>query len=260
MMRSEEISCISWHPIQLPACSLAVGLALRWAFSIPSQRFATWIHHSSQLWRRPQQQHAGYARAMRPQMDRVDKTLVAMQELNSVEAIKTAVQCGLGAAFVSACAIQKELDLGLVARVDIAGVRLARGVLLVSNPHRAQPHPTFQVRPAPPDHPAFQPLESLKVTRPTQARSHPSHTATVMAFQVSQGSICPSSSRWVSWHRISCFAHFHCQLRTCFQGIIDQWPHPSEMLAFVDTLRPCRTYGRMSLKHDGTGAITSMLD
>ncbi|KAK9867694.1 hypothetical protein WJX84_007850 [Apatococcus fuscideae] len=66
-------------------------------------------------------------------------------ELNSVEAIKTAVQCGLGAAFVSACAIQKELDLGLVARVDIAGVRLARGVLLVSNPHRAQPHATLQV-------------------------------------------------------------------------------------------------------------------
>ena len=72
--------------------------------------------------------------------------IVVVQELNSVEAIKTAVQCGLGAAFVSACAIQKELDLGLVARVDIAGVRLARGVLLVSNPHRAQPHPTFQVR------------------------------------------------------------------------------------------------------------------
>ncbi|KAK9868928.1 hypothetical protein WJX84_011344 [Apatococcus fuscideae] len=65
-------------------------------------------------------------------------------ELNSVEAIKTAVQCGLGAAFVSACAIQKELDLGLVSRVDIAGVRLARGVLLVSNPHRAQPHATSQ--------------------------------------------------------------------------------------------------------------------
>ena len=62
-----------------------------------------------------------------------------------MEAIKTAVQCGLGAAFVSACAIQKELDLGLVARVDIAGVRLARGVLLVSNPHRVQPRPTFQV-------------------------------------------------------------------------------------------------------------------
>ena len=68
-----------------------------------------------------------------------------LQELNSVEAIKTAVQCGLGAAFVSACAIQKELDLGLVSRVDIAGVRLARGVLLVSNPHRAQPHATSQV-------------------------------------------------------------------------------------------------------------------
>lgn len=64
-----------------------------------------------------------------------------------MEAIKTAVQCGLGAAFVSACAIQKELDLGLVSRVDIAGVRLARGVLLVSNPHRAQPHATSQASP-----------------------------------------------------------------------------------------------------------------
>ena len=69
---------------------------------------------------------------------------MSLQELNSVEAIKTAVQCGLGAAFVSACAIQKELDLGLVSRVDIAGVRLARGVLLVSNPHRAQPHAISQ--------------------------------------------------------------------------------------------------------------------
>jgi len=39
------------------------------------------------------------------------------QEFNSVEAIKGAVQNGLGAAFVSTAAIAKELELRLLARV-----------------------------------------------------------------------------------------------------------------------------------------------
>lgn len=59
-----------------------------------------------------------------------------LQELNSVEAIKGAVQHGLGVAFVSVTAIQKELDLGLASRVSINGVRLFRTLSLVRNPRR----------------------------------------------------------------------------------------------------------------------------
>ncbi len=55
----------------------------------------------------------------------------AVQEFNSVEAIKGAVQYGLGAAFVSSAAIAKELDLGLFKRIDISGVRLSRTLSLV---------------------------------------------------------------------------------------------------------------------------------
>ncbi len=54
-----------------------------------------------------------------------------MQEFNSVEAIKSAVQYGLGAAFVSSAAISKEMDLGLFKRVDIEDVRLTRMLSLV---------------------------------------------------------------------------------------------------------------------------------
>lgn len=59
-----------------------------------------------------------------------------LQELNSVEAIKGAVQHGLGVAFVSVTAIQKELELGLASRVSITGVRLFRTLSLVMNPRR----------------------------------------------------------------------------------------------------------------------------
>ena len=57
-----------------------------------------------------------------------------VQEFNSVEAIKGAVQYGLGAAFVSSAAIAKELDLGLFKRIDISGVRLSRTLSLASTP------------------------------------------------------------------------------------------------------------------------------
>lgn len=59
-----------------------------------------------------------------------------LQELNSVEAIKGAVQHGLGVAFVSVTAIQKELSLGLASSVSINGVQLTRTLCLVSNPRR----------------------------------------------------------------------------------------------------------------------------
>jgi DNA-binding transcriptional LysR family regulator len=61
---------------------------------------------------------------------------VVTQEFNSVEAIKSAVQHGLGVAFVSVMAIEKELQLGLLGCVPIAGVRLARPLLLVTSPAR----------------------------------------------------------------------------------------------------------------------------
>ena len=63
-----------------------------------------------------------------------------LQELNSVEAIKGAVQHGLGVAFVSVTAIQKELELGLASRVSINGVRLFRTLCLVRNPRRDYSH------------------------------------------------------------------------------------------------------------------------
>lgn len=59
-----------------------------------------------------------------------------LQELNSVEGIKGAVENGLGVAFVSVTAIQKELELGLASCVSINGVRLTRTLRLVSNPRR----------------------------------------------------------------------------------------------------------------------------
>ena len=54
-----------------------------------------------------------------------------------MEAIKGAVQAGLGAAFVSVLAIEKELSLGLVARVRIDGVTLPRTLWLVNDPLRS---------------------------------------------------------------------------------------------------------------------------
>jgi DNA-binding transcriptional LysR family regulator len=56
----------------------------------------------------------------------IHSLLLVMQEFNSVEAIKSAVRFNLGVAFVSASSIEKELELGLVARVSIRGVRLLR--------------------------------------------------------------------------------------------------------------------------------------
>lgn len=59
-------------------------------------------------------------------------SLSRIQEFNSVEAIKSAVQYGLGAAFLSSAAIVKEMELGLFRRLDISGVRLVRTLSLVS--------------------------------------------------------------------------------------------------------------------------------
>ena len=56
--------------------------------------------------------------------------------LNSIEAIKNAVQSGLGAAFVSVSAIEKELELGLFQRVEVEGIVVKRMLSLIINPNR----------------------------------------------------------------------------------------------------------------------------
>jgi DNA-binding transcriptional LysR family regulator len=57
-------------------------------------------------------------------------------ELNSIEAIKNAVQSGLGAAFVSTSAIVKELQMGMLHRSTIEGVIVKRTLWLIFNPNR----------------------------------------------------------------------------------------------------------------------------
>jgi DNA-binding transcriptional LysR family regulator len=57
-------------------------------------------------------------------------------ELNSIEAIKNAVQSGLGAAFVSTSAITKELQMGFLHSAAIEGVVVKRTLWLIYNPNR----------------------------------------------------------------------------------------------------------------------------
>lgn len=57
-------------------------------------------------------------------------------ELNSVEAIKNAVQSGLGAAFVSVSAISKELDLGMLHWAKIEGITIKRTLSIITSPKR----------------------------------------------------------------------------------------------------------------------------
>ncbi|WP_041918871.1 LysR family transcriptional regulator [Gloeocapsa sp. PCC 7428] len=57
-------------------------------------------------------------------------------ELNSIEAIKNAVQSGLGAAFVSITAIAKELQMGGLHCANIEGVVVKRTLSVIVNPNR----------------------------------------------------------------------------------------------------------------------------
>ena len=59
-------------------------------------------------------------------------------ELNSIEAIKNAVQSGLGAAFVSVSAISKELELSTIHWAKIEGITIKRTLSIVFNPKRYQ--------------------------------------------------------------------------------------------------------------------------
>jgi DNA-binding transcriptional LysR family regulator len=57
-------------------------------------------------------------------------------ELNSIEAIKNAVQSGLGAAFVSVTAIEKELKMGVLHRVAVEELEVKRTLSVIINPNR----------------------------------------------------------------------------------------------------------------------------
>ncbi|NEP58009.1 MAG: LysR family transcriptional regulator [Symploca sp. SIO2G7] len=57
-------------------------------------------------------------------------------ELNSIEAIKNAVQSGLGAAFVSISAIEKELQMGVLHRAPINDMIVKRTLSVITNPNR----------------------------------------------------------------------------------------------------------------------------
>jgi DNA-binding transcriptional LysR family regulator len=64
------------------------------------------------------------------------RQLAIAMELNSIEAIKNAVQAGLGAAFISVTAIEKELQMGALQQVRIDGVVIKRTLLQIRNPNR----------------------------------------------------------------------------------------------------------------------------
>lgn len=64
------------------------------------------------------------------------KRLKIEMELNSIEAIKNAVQSGLGAAFVSTTAIEKELEMGVLHRARIQDVTIRRTLSVIVNPSR----------------------------------------------------------------------------------------------------------------------------
>lgn len=57
-----------------------------------------------------------------------------VMQLSSIEAIKTAVSLGLGVAFVSASAIEKELALETIEIIKIENIKITRTLSIVTNP------------------------------------------------------------------------------------------------------------------------------
>jgi len=67
----------------------------------------------------------------------IDSRLLKVEmELNSIEAIKNAVQSGLGAAFVSVSAIEKELQMKVMHKSQVDQVVVTRILSLIYNPNR----------------------------------------------------------------------------------------------------------------------------
>lgn len=63
------------------------------------------------------------------------KQLKTIMQLNSIEGIKTAVSLGLGAAFVSSSAIEKEIQLKTIQILKIENIKINRTLSIVSNPN-----------------------------------------------------------------------------------------------------------------------------
>nr|AWT39001.1 rubisco operon transcription regulator [Eunotogramma sp.]AWT39054.1 rubisco operon transcription regulator [Eunotogramma sp.] len=57
-----------------------------------------------------------------------------VMQLNSIEAIKTAVSLGLGAAFVSSSSIEKEIELKTVEIITIENIKITRTLSIITNP------------------------------------------------------------------------------------------------------------------------------
>ena len=54
-------------------------------------------------------------------------------QLNSIEGIKTAVSLGLGAAFISSSAIEKELKLETLEIIKIENIKITRTLSIITN-------------------------------------------------------------------------------------------------------------------------------
>ena len=62
------------------------------------------------------------------------KQLKIIMQFNSIEGIKTAVSLGLGAAFVSSSAIEKEVELKTIEILKIENIKITRTLSIISNP------------------------------------------------------------------------------------------------------------------------------
>jgi DNA-binding transcriptional LysR family regulator len=62
------------------------------------------------------------------------KQLKIIMQFNSIEGIKTAVSLGLGAAFVSSSAIEKEIELKKIEVLNIENIKITRTLSIISNP------------------------------------------------------------------------------------------------------------------------------
>ena len=61
------------------------------------------------------------------------KQFKIIMQLNSIEAIKTAVSLGLGAAFVSSSAIEKEIELETIEIIKIENIKITRTLSIITN-------------------------------------------------------------------------------------------------------------------------------
>lgn len=73
------------------------------------------------------------------------KELKIVMQLNSIEAIKTAVSLGLGAAFVSSSTIEKEIELNTIEILKIENINITRNLSIISNPecYKSRPFEFF---------------------------------------------------------------------------------------------------------------------